>query len=355
MVSHNGNTLVSVCSRRSGLKFLDKHSDRRENRAVFRKCWASTVLASIFQHWLGSENVRGNMVRALVLQTVACAFVVGFASPCMPASSPPVIRTSQLDQQWLDAVVSIEQLQVAGKEGTKVVPIGTGFVVASTRDHLILVTAKHVVHDADGKLLGDLAYRLNRIGSSSQLLMDADLVRTGGSSWFASQQDDVAVRFLPIVQGASIKAIPLDRFIEEPQVEAGTPLAALGFPMGLRSVDHARPIARRGMVGRADSTVVLADLFIFPGNSGGPVLYVPAFKMGNVSFGEGVVRQEMLIGMVSSFIPYREVAVSMQTKRPRVVFEENSGLANLVPAWVVRNFITTGEVNSLDEKLGATK
>lgn len=126
--------------------------------------------------------------------------------------------------------------------------------------------------------------------------------------------------------------------------------------MGLRSVDHAKPIARRGMVGRADPTVVLADLFIFPGNSGGPVLYVPAFKTGGVSFGgTEVVRQEMLIGMVSSFIPYSDVAVSVQTKRPRVVFEENSGLANLVPAWVVRNFITTGEVDSLDAKLGATK
>lgn len=290
------------------------------------------------------------MVRALVLQIVACALVVGFARPCMSASSPPVVRTSQLDQQWLDTVVSIERLPVAGKE----VPIGTGFVVLSTRNHLILVTAKHVVHDADGKLLGDLAYRLNRIGGSSQLLKDADLVRTGVGSWFASQQHDVAVRFLPIVQGVSIKAIPLDRFIEEPHVEAGTPLAALGFPMGLRSVDHASPIARRGMVGRADSTVVLADLFIFPGNSGGPVLYVPS-AIGPMSFGVAFVAHEMLIGMVSSFIPYSEVAVSMQTKRPRVVFEENSGLANLVPAWVVRNFITTGEVNSLDEKLGATK
>lgn len=292
------------------------------------------------------------MVRTLVLQTVACALVVGIASPCMSESNPPVVRTSQLDQQWLDTVVSIERLSVAGKED----PIGTGFVVSSTRNRLILVTAKHVVHDADGKLLADLAYRLNRIGSSSQLLKDADLVQAGGGSWFVSLQDDVAVRFLPIVQGVSIKAIPLDRFIEEPQVEAGTPLAALGFPMGLRSVDHAKPIARRGMVGRADPTVVLADLFIFPGNSGGPVLYVPAFKTGGVSFGGAeVVRQEMLIGMVSSFISYSDVAVSQQTKRPRVVFEENSGLANLVPAWVVKNFITSDEVDSLDAKLGATK
>lgn len=292
------------------------------------------------------------MVQGLVSRTVACALVVGFVSPCASESNPPVVRTSQLDQQWLDAVVSIERLPVAGKEA----PIGTGFVVVSTRNHLILVTTKHVIHDDDGKLLGDLAYRLNRTGSSSQLLKDADLVQAGGGSWFVSQHDDVAVRFLPIVQGASIKAIPLDRFIEEPQVEAGTPLAALGFPMGLRSVDHAMPIARRGMVGRVDSTVVLADLFVFPGNSGGPVLYVPAFKTGGVSFGgAGVVPQEMLIGMVSSFIPYSEVAVSMQTKRARVVFEENSGLANLVPAWVVRNFITSGDVRSFDEKLGATK
>lgn len=292
------------------------------------------------------------MVSALILRAIACALVVGFASPCMSESSPPVVRTSQLDQQWLDTVVSIEQLPAAGKE----VPIGTGFVVSSTRNHLILVTAKHVICDADGKLLADLAYRVNQIESSSRLLKDTDLVQAGAGSWFLSRQDDVAVRFLPIPQRASIKAIPLDRFIEESQVEAGTPLAALGFPMGNRSVDHAKPIARRGMVGRADPTVVLADLFIFPGNSGGPVLYVPAFKTGGISFGgTEVVRQEMLIGMVSSFIPYRDVAVSLQTKRPRVVFEENSGLANLVPAWVVRNFITTGEVDSLDAKLGATK
>ena len=120
-------------------------------------------------------------------------------------------------------------------------------------------------------------------------------------------------------------------------------------------MDHARPIVRRGMVGRADSTLVLADLFVFPGNSGSPVLYVPPFKTDSLSFGMAIVWQEMLIGMVSSFIPYKDVAVSMQTKRPRVVFEENSGLANLVPAWVVRKFITTGEVDSMDAKLGATK
>ena len=34
-----------------------------------------------------------------------------------------------------------------------------------------------------------------------------------------------------------------------------------------------------------------------------------------------------LIGIIKSYVPYRDVAVSQQTGRPRVIFEENSGLA----------------------------
>jgi hypothetical protein len=39
----------------------------------------------------------------------------------------------------------------------------------------------------------------------------------------------------------------------------------------------------------------------------------------------------VLIGVVRGFIPYTDVAVSQQTLRPRVTFEENSGLAEVIP------------------------
>jgi hypothetical protein len=39
----------------------------------------------------------------------------------------------------------------------------------------------------------------------------------------------------------------------------------------------------------------------------------------------------LLIGVVSSFQTYQEVAVRQQTSRPRIIFEENAGLANVVP------------------------
>lgn len=280
---------------------------------------------------------------------VSATFSLVFPAICLAQTAPQTaVRTSQLDQQWLETVVSIEHVQEPNKE----LPIGTGFVVASSRKHLILMTAKHVVIDSNGKLRNDLVYRVNHAGGGTQLLRDTELAKNGGSTWFISDQHDLAVRFLPIVKGVAVKAIPLDRFMQESQVEAGTPLAALGFPMGLRSVNHAMPIARRGMVGRADPAMILADLFVFPGNSGGPVLYVPAFKTGGVFFGDHrLVGQEMLVGVVSSFIPYQDVAISAQTNRPRVVFEENSGLANLVPAWTAKTFITTGAVLEFDEKL----
>jgi hypothetical protein len=66
---------------------------------------------------------------------------MGFASPCTSESNPPVVRTSQLNQPSLDVVVSIERLPVAGEA----VPIGTGFVVASTRYPVCYSARYHIV------------------------------------------------------------------------------------------------------------------------------------------------------------------------------------------------------------------
>ena len=39
--------------------------------------------------------------------------------------------------------------------------------------------------------------------------------------------------------------------------------------------------------------------------------------------------------MVKSYVPYQDVAISRQTGRPRVVFEENTGLCSAHPIDVV--------------------
>ncbi len=38
-----------------------------------------------------------------------------------------------------------------------------------------------------------------------------------------------------------------------------------------------------------------------------------------------------MLGLVASYLPYRDVAISQQTGRVRLVSEENSGLARVIP------------------------
>lgn len=103
------------------------------------------------------------------------------------------------------------------------------------------------------------------------------------------------------------------------------------------------------MVARADRDDLLADAFVFPGNSGGPVLYEPPIKIkGKGLITSPFINEEHLVGLVSEFLSYSETAVSQQTKRPRVVFEENSGLARIVPADAIRDLLNRDDVTKLD-------
>jgi hypothetical protein len=72
----------------------------------------------------------------------------------------------------------------------------------------------------------------------------------------------------------------------------------------------------------------LIDAFVFPGNSGGPV--VSAVDITAIT-GTKAQNTAYLIGMVKGYVPYDDVAVSQQTGRPRMVSEENSGLAEVIP------------------------
>ncbi len=70
------------------------------------------------------------------------------------------------------------------------------------------------------------------------------------------------------------------------------------------------------------------DSLVFPGNSGSPVVLKPvAVHLMDNRFTIGQVNPALLLGVVFEYVTYSEVAVSTQTGRPRVSFEENSGLA----------------------------
>lgn len=126
------------------------------------------------------------------------------------------------------------------------------------------------------------------------------------------------------------------------QLSEGDGAFILGFPMGQVGGDRNYVVVRRGSIARIQDSLAgqastfLVDSFIFPGNSGGPVILRPEV----VSIrGTQPIGSAKLIGLVSGYLPYQDVAISQQTQRPRIIFEENSGLAVIIPIDRVREIV----------------
>lgn len=265
---------------------------------------------------------------------------------CNPLYSSATELTTFFNQQWLKTVVSIEIIN--DKNETK--SIGTGFLVQSSDNHNLLVTAKHVVINENNKINKSLLYRYNLHSGKSVIISDEDLIKIGAGSWFLSESADIAVRFMYIIPEADFLKITQDFFLKDENVETGTPALILGFPMGLRSEDYAIPILRNAIVALKRTDSYILDGFVFPGNSGGPVVYMPAHQIGNIKLNDYIDKQ-MLLGVVSSYIPYIDTAISTQTKRPRITFEENSGLCNVIPSSEILKLINRNDVKEFDKNI----
>jgi len=255
-------------------------------------------------------------------------------------------HTSMFNASWLKCVVSIEQLD----SPTSSHPIGTGFILLSTNGHMILLTAKHVVLNGDGNLNTQLAWRLNQKTNASELISD-QLQATLTGRWFVSSNSDLACRFISYRNESDFKIIPTSLLLSQKNLAVGAHVLILGFPMGLRSEKYTTAIARSGMVARSDGDELMLDCFVFPGNSGGPVVYSPYIKTG-ANLTSSMINDERIAGVVIDYIPYTDIAISPQTKRPRITFEENSGLSHAVTADKILELINRADFQALDQKLG---
>lgn len=253
--------------------------------------------------------------------------------------------TSTFDEDWLKSVVSIEVLT----SPTNSQPIGTGFFLLTPSGRTAVLTAKHVVVEPNTtNIRRGLAYRLNTKDASSYLLND-DAVLPVLGKWILSTNADVAIRLLSWASNSVIASLPVYVMLARTNIQAGAPIIVLGFPMGLRSEDHPVPILRKGVIARSDPGNLIADCFVFPGNSGGPVFYLPYVRIG-VGFKNPMHNEQKLLGLVSSEISYVEDAYSPQTLRKRITFEENSGLCNVVPTDSIRELMDYTDFKRLDNQ-----
>lgn len=249
---------------------------------------------------------------------------------------------------FLDCVVAI------GFPGTKgaVQYQATGFLMGrdlGTTDqdgkklyHVFLVTNRHVFEGQKQAML-----RFNPAAGGPAKAYPLDLLDASGNPSWKRHHDpmvDVAVQSMN-VSLLKKDGIQYGFFAEDQHVldrkravdlglAEGDGVFVLGFPMGLVGEERNFVIVRQGAVARARDALAgkaqdfLIDAPIFPGNSGGPVVSRPEVVAIQ---GTKSISSAYLIGIVSGYVPYQDIAVSQQTKRPRIIFEENSGLATVVP------------------------
>lgn len=271
------------------------------------------------------------------------ALLVGL---CQSGAATAASPTSFFQDDWLKAVVSLEVIGSTNQAQ----PVGTGFLLVTPHQHILLCTAKHVILDSAGQPREALGFRLNDQRGDSILLLDSKLRQLGLGNWFTDDQQDLACRFTIRKSSSDLKAIPVERFLPRNLASVGTPLMMLGFPLGLRSQGYATPIARRAMVALNGAHDFIIDAFAFPGNSGGPVVYAPVQQYDEQAPNRAL-RDQYLVGMVISAITYVEKAVSEKTQRPRVTFEENAGLTNIIPSDVILRLLKREDVQELDRQL----
>lgn len=213
-----------------------------------------------------------------------------------------------------------------------------------------LVTNRHVFERETKAFI-----RFNPESGESAREYQLDLVDNSGQrTWFAHDDRGIDVAVIGINgQHLQAEGIRFGLFGSDghtaPRKKAadlgiseGDGIFLLGFPMGLVGETRNVVVVRQGSIARIRDCLelkakdFLIDCAVFPGNSGGPVVTRP--EMTAIQ-GTKSANAAHLVGIVASYLPYQDVAISQQTRRPRVIFEENSGLASVFPVDYVEEIV----------------
>jgi len=214
-----------------------------------------------------------------------------------------------------------------------------------------LVTNRHVIEEHLAAGGGPLSVRLNRKSGGPVQDYDFPLVVNGAQTWRGHPDPSVDVAVV-VLNGSWFEqmSIRFDYFrsnldslsrvkAKELGLSEGYGVFVLGYPMNLVGTQQDYVVVREGSIARIRDALdfpatvkgFLVDSFIFPGNSGGPVVLRPETPFAQFQGEKPPISTAFLLGLVRGYISYADTAVSVQTKRPRVTFEENSGLAEVIP------------------------
>jgi S1-C subfamily serine protease len=270
---------------------------------------------------------------------------------------------------FLNCVVAIGSVTTALAPGapphTQWQTTGTGFFygylvkddedIAKRQYEIYLVTARHVVANRQ-----NLKVRVNpqAAGAAGQEFEIPSNPASGGIGWFFHPNEGIDIAALRVEYNDLTERFAVGFFaqdehaisrsqMQDHETAAGDGVFVLGFPMGLAGQQRNYVIVRQGVIARISemldsaSATFMLDAFVFPGNSGGPVVLRPEAMAIQGTKANG---KASLIGVVIQSRNYVDTAISPQTGRARVSFEENAGLAEVLPIDYVNEAISAFRV-----------
>jgi hypothetical protein len=172
-------------------------------------------------------------------------------------------------------------------------------------------------------------------------------------NWIFHRDENVDIAIIPFplnLQKQDVMVIPDKMFLTADRVFELYDVYFLSYQPGIELHERVLPVIRTGTISlvNKDNTFYI-DGFAFPGNSGSPVFLKPSLirfdEKGSIAIGADPLGGKF-IGVVGEYISYKEVAISTQTNRPRVVFEENTGLSKV---WSVKF------IKEIEESAGFTE
>jgi len=212
----------------------------------------------------------------------------------------------------------------------------TGFLVR-VQNICHLVTAKHViVNMKTGKLQDDgmFVFFNSKDGRITSRSIE-NIKHKFNLNWIFHKNAEVDVAIIPFgldLQKDDVKVIPDNLFLLSDRIFELYDVFFLSYQPGIEPQRKILPVIRSGIISIInDDKSFYIDASAFPGNSGSPVFLKPSpirFDEKGISIG-GDPLGGKFVGIIGEYITYREIAISAQTGRPRVIFEENTGLSKV--------------------------
>jgi hypothetical protein len=197
-----------------------------------------------------------------------------------------------------------------------------------------LITAKHVVVDREtGDFKDDkiLVFFNSKDGTISSRSIE-NIKQRYNVDWIFHTNPEVDVAIIPFAFDTQddVLTIPDNLFLLSNNIFELYDIFFLSYQPGIGPKIKISPVFRSGIISIInDDKSFYIDAFAFPGNSGSPVFIKPSPITLNE---KGISIGTTFIGIIGESVTYQEFAISAQTGRVRVIFEENTGLSK---AWSV--------------------